>query len=41
MELIKDLSLQLLNASTVGNIPLCIELSEKISKIMNTYKTSC
>lgn len=38
---IPELALELLNASKDGNIPLCIELSDKIKKIMDTYKNAC
>lgn len=38
---VKELSLELLNAANNGNIPLCIELSDKIKKIMDTYKKAC
>ena len=41
MNRISELSLELLNASKAGNIPLCIEISDKIKKIMDTYKKAC
>ncbi len=41
MTRISELSLELLNASKDGNIPLCIELTDKIKKIMDTYKKAC
>lgn len=41
MDRVKELALELLNASNDGNVPLCIELSDKIKKIMDTYKNAC
>ena len=41
MEAIMKLSAELYVAATESKIQLCIELSEKIHKIMETYKRSC
>lgn len=41
MEAIKELTAELYIAATESKIQLCIELSEKIHKIMETYKRSC
>lgn len=38
---VKELAIELLNASTEGNVLKCMEISEKIKKIMDTYKESC
>lgn len=37
----KELALELLNAANAGDVKLCIELSDKIKKIMDTYKNAC
>jgi hypothetical protein len=38
---VKELALELLNASNAGDVKKCIELSDKIKKIMDTYKNAC
>ena len=41
MEAIMKLSAELYVAASESKIQLCVELSEKIHKIMETYKRSC
>lgn len=41
MDKIKELSIELLNASNNKDISKCLELLEQIAKIIETYKKSC
>lgn len=41
MNAIYELAKELKKASKDGNIQKCIEISNKIAKIMETYKRSC
>jgi hypothetical protein len=41
MDKIKELSIQLLNASNDKDIDKCLKLLEEIIKIIETYKRSC
>ena len=41
MFMIKELALELLNAANACDVKKCIELSDKIKKIMDTYKNAC
>ena len=41
MKAIKELALELIKATEINNIVKCLELSEHIAKILETYKRSC
>lgn len=41
MKLIKELAKQLKKAAKEADVQKCIELSERITKVMETYKRSC
>ena len=41
MKAIKELALELINATEVNDVYRCLELSKHITKILETYKSSC
>lgn len=41
MDKIKQLSIELLKASDEKDIDKCLELLERIAKVIETYKRSC
>ena len=41
MKAIKELALELINATEINDVVKCLELSEHIVKILETYKRSC
>ena len=41
MKAIKELALELIKATEVNDVAKCLELSEHIAKILNTYERSC
>lgn len=41
MERVLELAKELKRAARVGDVGMCIRLSEQIAKIMETYKGSC
>ena len=41
MKAIKELALELIKATEVNDVVKCLELSEHIAKILETYKRSC
>ena len=41
MNLVVELADKLKEAASQCNVKLCIELSDKITKVMETYKRSC
>ena len=41
MKAIKELALALINATETNDVAKCLELSEHIAKILETYKRSC
>ena len=41
MKAIKELALELVKATDINDVAKCLELSEHIAKILETYKMSC
>ena len=41
MKAIKELALELINATETNDVVKCLELSKHIAKILETYKKSC
>ena len=41
MKAIKELALELINATETNDVVKCLELSKQIAKILETYKRSC
>ena len=41
MKVIKELAMELINATETNDVVKCLELSEHIAKILETYKRSC
>ena len=41
MKRIKELALELIKATEANDVSKCLELSEYIAKILETYKRSC
>ena len=41
MKAIKELAMELINATETNDVVKCLELSEHIAKILETYKRSC
>ena len=41
MKAIKELALELINVTETNDVVKCLELSEHIAKILETYKRSC
>ena len=41
MKVVKELALELIKATEVNGIAKCLELSEHLARILETYKRSC
>ena len=41
MKAVKELAMELIKATEVNYVAKCLELSEHIAKIIETYKRSC
>ena len=41
MKAIQELALELINATETNDVVKCLQLSEHIAKILETYKRSC
>ena len=41
MKAVKELAMELVKATEVNDVAKCLELSEHIAKIIETYKRSC
>ena len=41
MKAVKELAMELIKATEVNDVAKCLELSERLAKIIETYKRSC